>query len=599
MSGKTEKGAGAPPDLQEESAMKPVGGDVRIERLSRFLFVAPSWPVSLAIILILGFIIDGASLRYHQEIRFFGTLCFTLPALSGFLATKPLVNLFSRQITWNRSALLALSCAVLSVIVTLLGMVASVSLLPFSYAIAIGFIFGGRLIVLAAIADYRLTRIVLPAFVQSGAGFVVGILLFAPPFGILALLFSVVFGVGFVLLIWAVERPLYRAFHIHVLSILNTFIAHITDGSKTMEDFFREIGEEVYVPQVSIFFRRQQERGLLFTVPNVHPGPIGEIGGGNLPRYLQSAFPELVMVSHGTATHDFNLVAEDEIEKIVMAIREASRELRFASRASRSYRCRYGSVSALYQVFPDTILIVSTRSPEKTEDIDFGVGMAIMAEGHRSFPHVAFVDAHNSFTGDISAVQPGTLVAHEYQVVALQAVTEGPGRELFPLEVGIAQVIPPFTRSEGFGDQGIGVLVVKAGGQTTAYVLIDGNNIQAGVRDQLRDHVLTRVDEAEIMTTDSHVVNMVSGKNPVGLVVPPDAIIPWIDRAVAEALADLSPAEAAGSTALCERVNVFGSQRVVQIASTVNAMILFLPPLSIAILLLAFLLSLMLYLILI
>ena len=578
--------------------MKTIGGDVRIERLSRYIFVAPSWPVSLAIIFILGFIIDGASLRYHQEIRFFGTLCFTIPALAGFFITKPLVNMFLRRITWNRSALLALSCAVLTIIITLLGMVASISLLPFSYAVAIGFIFGGRLIVLAAIADYRLTRVLLPAFVQSGAGLVIGILLFSPPFGVLALLFSVVFGVGFILLIWAIERPLYRAFHIHILSLLNTFIAHITDGSKTMEDFFRDIGEEVYVPQVSIFFRREGKRGLLFTVPNVHPGPIGEIGGGNLPRYLQSSFPDLVMVSHGTATHDFNLVAEEEIEKIVTCMREASTNLTFHSQASRAYRSQYGSVSVLYQVFPATILMISTRSPEKTEDIDLGVGMAIMAEGHRSFRHVAFVDAHNCFTGDISTVQPGTLAAYEYQVAALQAIDDGPGLERFSLEIGIAQVLPPFTRSEGFGDQGISVLAVKAGGQTTAYVLIDGNNILAGIREQLQRHVLTLVDEAEIMTTDSHVVNMVTGKNPVGMNVPPDAIIPWIERAVTEALQDLSPAEAAGSTALCERVNVFGSQRVVQMASTVNAMVLFIPPLSIAILLLAFLLSLMLYMIL-
>ena len=174
-----------------------------------------------------------------------------------------------------------------------------------------------------------------------------------------------------------------------------------------MEDFFREIGEEVYVPQVSIFFRQGNGKGVLFTVPNVHPGPLGEIGGGNLPNYLQSAFSEMVMVSHGTATHDFNLVAEDEIKKIVSAIREAGRNLAFSGDASRSCRYQYGSVSVLYQVFHETLLIISTRSPEKTEDIDLGVGMAIMAEGHRAFRHVAFVDAHNCFTGDISTVQPG------------------------------------------------------------------------------------------------------------------------------------------------------------------------------------------------
>lgn len=579
--------------------MGVVSGDVKIERLSRFFFVAPSWPASLAIIVILGFIIDGASLRFGQNIRFFGSLCFTIPALTGFLATKPLVNVFSGHITWNRSALLALACTVFLVIISLIGMVVSISLLPFSYAIALGFIFGARLVVLAAIADYRVTRTVLPAFIQSGAGILIGISLFSPPFGLFALISALVFGVGFVLLIWAVDRPLYRAFHIHGLNFLNTFIAHITDGSKTMEDFFREIGEEVYVPQVSLFFRTEQGKGVLFTVPNIHPGPLGEIGGGNLPKFLQSAFTEMVMVSHGTATHDFNLVAEDEIKKIIFAIREGSRNLAFSGDASKSCRFCYGTVSVLYQVFNETLLIISTRSPEKTEDIDLGVGMAIMAEGHRTFRHVAFVDAHNCFTGDISTVQPGTLTAYEYQSAAMHAIEEGPGLVKYPFGIGSAQVIPPFSRKEGFGDQGIEVLIIEVNGQTTAYVLIDGNNVQAGVRDILRNHVLTLVDEAEIMTTDSHVVNIMSGKNPVGLNIRPELILPYLDRAVKEALMSLAPGEAAGNTALCERIRVFGSQRIVQMASTVNAMILFIPPLSAAVLLLAFLLSLMLYMIII
>ena len=51
-----------------------------------------------------------------------------------------------------------------------------------------------------------------------------------------------------------------------------------------MEDFFREIGEEVYVPEASLFFRRPGREPVIFTVPNVHPGPMGDIGGGNLPQ---------------------------------------------------------------------------------------------------------------------------------------------------------------------------------------------------------------------------------------------------------------------------------------------------------------------------
>jgi putative membrane protein len=577
--------------------MSIVSGDVKIEHLSRYIFVAPSWPTSIVIIIALGFLIDGASLRFAQNFHFFGTIAFTLPALCGFLLTGPLVTFSGKHITWNRSALLSLSCTVLGVIITLTGLVASKSLLPLSYAIALGFIFGSRLIVLVAIADYRISRMALPAITQSGAGILLGLIFFEPPFLLLAFIFHLVFGAGFILLIWAIERPLQRAFHIHALSFLNTFIAHLTDGSKTMEDFFREIGEEVYIPQVSLFIRREQARGIIFTVPNVHPGPMGEIGGGNLPKYLQSAFQDLVMVSHGTATHDFNLVAEEEIEKIVASIRNGKERLFYSGQASRAFRSQSGSVSLLSQVFGSTLLMISTRSPERTEDIDFGIGMAIMAEGHRSFPHIAFVDAHNCFTGDISTVQPGTLSALEYQTAASTAITAGPNIDQYPFEAGAAQTILPFTRVQGFGDQGIETLVVRAGGQTTAYVLIDGNNILAGVREVLRDHILTLVDEAEIMTTDSHVVNTISGKNPVGLNVPPDQIIPYIDRSIRDALADLSPAESAGDTALCERVIVFGSQRVAQVASTINAMVLFIPPLSIAMLLLAFLLSIVIYLI--
>jgi putative membrane protein len=60
----------------------------------------------------------------------------------------------------------------------------------------------------------------------------------------------------------------------------------------------------------------------------------------------------------------------------------------------------------------------------------------------------------------------------------------------------------PFTREEGFGDLGIQALVVRVNGQTTAYVLFDGNNMHEGIREVLRDRVLSFVDEAEMMTNE-------------------------------------------------------------------------------------------------
>ncbi|MDK2916299.1 MAG: putative rane protein [Euryarchaeota archaeon] len=572
------------------------GPDVRVERLTRYIFSAPSWPRSLAIIVVLGLIIDVAAYRPGTGYFLVGTLGFSVPALVAFLLTVPLVRVFDRQITWNRSALLALACTVLTVILSLSpALVFGRSLFPALYAIALGLVLGLRLLVLAAVADYRLSRMALPAFTQSAAAIAVGAWFFTPDFVPYALLLQVVFGLVFVFLIWLIERPLKRAFQISGLNFLNTFIAHLTDGSKKMEDFFREIGEEVYVPEVSLFFSRDTGKDVLLTVPNVHPGPMGDVGGGNLPRILHDTFPEETLVAHGCATHDFNLVSESEIQKIARAV-EASREgLVFSAVASRPVRVASGSVSILCQRFGDALLMVSTRSPERTEDLDYSIGMAIMAEGRCAFSEVAFVDAHNCMTSVGSPVLPATRIATEYIAAAREGFRAARDLPLAPLAIGVSHVRVPFTREQGFGSLGVQALVTEVEGKRTAYVLIDGNNVALGVREHLRAVALAHADEAEIMTTDTHTVNTISGKNPVGYAVPAEEIVPYIEQAVREAIADLAPARVGSATASCEGIVVFGSQRVSQLASTVNAMLAFIAPLSFMILVLAFLLSVVAY----
>jgi putative membrane protein len=71
--------------------------------------------------------------------------------------------------------------------------------------------------------------------------------------------------------------------------------------------------------------------------------------------------------------------------------------------------------------------------------------------------------------------------------------------------------------------------------------------------------------------------------------------LPFVMQALQAALDDLAPSEVAGTTAHCEHIVVFGSNRISQLASTVNAMLIFVAPLSLAMLLLAFLLSLVAY----
>ena len=593
--------------------------DVKMGQLTRFIFTAPSWQRSLFLILLLGVLIDGASakawlnlnlagpisfnlptvissyLSLPEKFLFSGTLAFTIPALAALVLTKPVIEYTGKTMTWNRSALLALTCTVFGVIITLAALALSVKLIPLFYAISLGFIFGLRLFVLTAIADYRVPRMIIPALTQSLFGVVIGIFLFSPSFAIFALVLHIVFGVGFGILIWMIEQPLKRAFKIRGLAFINAFIAHMTDGSKGMEDFFREIGEEIFVPQVSFFFRREKGKQVIFTVPNLHPGPMGEIGGGNLPKIIHDNFEDEMLVAHGCATHDFNLVSESEINKVIDALQRSRENLAYSASAGKSGRITIGTVQVLYQRFGDSVLLVTTRSPLRTEDVDFSIGMTIMAEGHRWFPHVAVVDAHNCMTDLSSPVLLATLSAIEYQKAAVEAMEACRTAPQFPFQVGIAHHTLPFSREMGFGDLGVQVLVTDIDGQRTAYVLIDGNNMALGVREILLDEVLKVVDDAEIMTTDSHVVNTITGKNPVGMHVPVAEITPYVIRALDAAIENLTPAQAAASTAQCEHIVVFGSNRISQLASTVNAMLVFVAPLSLAMLLLAFLLSIIAY----
>lgn len=578
----------------------PQDSDVKLGQLARYIFTTPSWQRSLFLIVILGFIIDGAGVRAwvilpFSTLPFSGTLAFTIPALVALALTKPIIEYNGKTMTWNRSALLALTCTVFGVIITYIALASSVKLIPLFYAISLGFVFGLRLLVLVAIADYRISRMWFPAITQSGVGILAGMVVFSPSFGVLALVLHLVFGLGFAILIWMIERPLKRAFKIRGLAFINAFIAHMTDGSKGMENFFREIGEEIYVPQVSFFFHRNDTKSIIFTVPNLHPGPMGEIGGGNLPKVLHDNFEEETFVAHGCATHDFNLVSESEIDKVIEAIHKSRTGITYSGLAGKSGQLSIGSVKVLYQRFGDSVLLVTTRSPLRTEDVDFSIGMTIMAEGHRWFPHVAVVDAHNCMTDLSSPVLLATLTATEYQQASLEAMDLCRTTHLYSFRTGFAHIRLPFTREQGFGDLGIQVLVVEADSQKTAYVLLDGNNMAKGVREELLQQILTLVDNAEVMTTDSHVVNTITGKNPVGMHVSVSEFLPFVIQAVRTAIDDLAPSEVAGSTAHCERVVVFGSNTISQLASTVNAMLVFVAPLSLAMLLLAFLLSLIAY----
>jgi putative membrane protein len=143
--------------------------------------------------------------------------------------------------------------------------------------------------------------------------------------------------------------------------------------------------------------------------------------------------------------------------------------------------------------------------------------------------------------------------------------------ERHPVSLGVAWDPTPWNPLNGIGPLGIRVSVFEVNGQRTAYILIDGNNMEPG----LRDHIigsLPAVDQSEILTTDTHIVNTVKAENQVGGNIDHDELLSLIISLVDEAVRDIEPVEAGMASERTE-VRVFGNDRTEALASHANAML--------------------------
>ena len=573
--------------------------DLKLEALSKYIVTSPSWARSLALILILSGCVEVMTIlgtgNTITHPNLFPIAAYLIPALAALALTPRLSRLFSGKLDYGWSGLTAAIGLIISVFISLSPILLFRSSFPVFFAISLALVFTFRMLLLAAVVDYHLRRVVIPALLHSGIAVIGAAPFLGLQFVQLSILLHISFALGVFVFIIVIERPMKANFKVGPLELANAFLAHLSEGSKKLDDFFRSIGESVIVPQVSLVMHREGKEEIIFTVPNVHPGPLGEIGGSNLPKILNGMLGNASMVFHGSATHDFNPVDEVEVRKVGAAVKQSLPQSCSNNICTVSKRFRCGSVDVLAQAFGDTVIAVATRSPIVTEDLDFSVGFAIMKSGEKYFRHVAFVDAHNCMDSMVNGVLPATELAMEYIGATDAAFAATAQEKQGRFSAGYAARALPFSRQEGFGDLGVQVLIVDAGGQKTAYVLFDGNNMQTGTRDEIRRRLLAHVDECEVTTTDTHVVNTISGRNQVGLRVKVDAFYPLVEETVMEALADATPASTEGSTAWCNGIVVFGSQRISQIASTINGMMGFMLPVAIIILLGAFLTTAMAY----
>ena len=569
------------PRLRRRQKKRRKGMEEQLASYADYIFEAPDMKVSLVWILAISIVVGFVTFPggWRNDILA-GVILLGLPALLSTFLTKPFSEVFGKNLTYDRSALISLfSLVVISIGSLITGFVAFVTGTPYNYtglALVLSLVFALRMLVLLGISINSLPKVLIPASLQTLFTGVLMIFLLGDPQVIFELVVSsVIFGSSAIVFVRFVDYPMVKSFGVSSLDFVQDFIAHITEGSPDMEDFFEKIGESIDAPVSVLAFRRPDgSLKATFITPYVHPGPMGEIGGGNLPAIVASAFEKegLVFVPHGTAYHDFNLVTTDESQKIINAARLALEHVTYSDLATRSVREVVGNTKILGQRFGDSVFLVSTQAPTSTEDIEFAVGFTAMAEGRVAGARFAtIIDAHNSTEPFATAIEPGT--RDSYNIIRASANSS---RRLLstpdgPVKLGIASSPPICTRLEGMGDLGIRVAVVEVDGQRTAYVVIDGNNMVSGLREQLIEGL--PVDDAEIMTTDTHSVNVLSGANYVGQKMDCNLLLATVRKLVDKAIADIEPVQSGMDMEIAENVRVFGSHKIAKLASTANAMV--------------------------
>ncbi|MFB6137548.1 MAG: DUF2070 family protein, partial [Halobacteriaceae archaeon] len=366
--------------------------------------------------------------------------------------------------------------------------------------------------------------------------------------------------------------------------------------------FFEEIGEEAVVPVTVLAVRTPDgAEKARFVLPMIHPGPMGEIGGGDLPRRVAETAEGLAFPPHATAGHDFNLVTRREVEALIDGADRALERIDYADAATPAVRTRDGDATVLGQRVGDDAVLVGSFSPSPADDVEFGVGLAAAGEARSAgLDDVMVVDAHNCNNGlegpDLGHVHPGSQRSFELLGAMRATAAELVTADEAPLRVGVAWDRTEWTAADGIGPLGVRVALVAAGEHTTAYVLVDGNNMQPGLRERIVERVrddrasgaersgagaadpsresaiAPPVDAVTVMTTDTHVVNTVESVNQVGEAIDESRLVDLVADLVAAATDDLEPVEAGMAT---ERVavTVFGNDRTETLASHANALV--------------------------
>ena len=572
-------------------------------RMARRLFSAPS-PRRM-VLPILAFSIMESYLLVYPALDWgriaVGTLVIALPAYAAALLTMPVARALGGRMYFRRSFLLGFVGLILLgafqvaavALFTILAVAGNTAYDPSVTLkvtlLAYGAVLWVREVILSATSHSRHLRSLPAALLHPilGLAALAVWVPMAPVSVVLGLLVLAVFYLSAVAYTEIAKRPLLRSFGADgfklLRSTLDVYGEMEAEGVAELEGFFGSISVAARIRVAGIAFRAAKGIKSVFLAPTVHPGPMGFVGGSDLPTKVASGMADVtpnVLVAHGPTTHDENAATTAEVKKISEAARALLAAATFGRSAGRACREAFGRATTLAQAFGDTVLLVTSFAPNPSDDIDSATGHAAIQEAKLAGAKDAiFVDAHNCLQPGAGLTLFGSEASHEViesAKAATRAALAAPSGEP---RIGYGQQCKICTPDQGIGARGVEALVVEVGGQRTAYVLFDGNNMVPGIRDAIRARIAGLVQECEALTTDNHSVNLtMDGFNAVGAVLDKETVLSHAEAAVRDAVGNLESVEVAAFSGEIPDFRIFGPQAASRLTTSISATMAVLRP---------------------
>jgi putative membrane protein len=352
------------------------------------------------------------------------------------------------------------------------------------------------------------------------------------------------------------------------ITFLKAFLLNwVADLNVPFENLLEKLSEEQEI-KVSIIKFDSSKQKVAIIVPMVHPGPFKNIGSSLLPSMLKDAFEKsfggVACVPLGLLGHELDLASQLQNQKIIREVVESASFKATEAKATPFVKVSDGFATACCQVFGKTAFLSFTLAPKTTEDLPQELGQFMRQEAEKHGLSCVVVNAHNSIDDTVNMQE----FLDNLESVGAKCLEKAISLKRSPVKVGAAAIVPnEFSLKDGMGLGGITAIVTEVEGAKTVYVVVDGNNMQSGLREKILLALRSiGFDEGEILTTDTHAVSAIvlkgRGYHPVGEAMDHEKLIGYIKEAALLAAENLEGCKTGSRFITVENVKVIGKSKL-------------------------------------